>query len=94
MWEVLQRNKIRALPNTAGCFTATDAVRTARLGREALETSWVKLEVIADEQTLLPDPVELLDAAELLVDEGFTVRRTPTTTLCWHVVWSRSAVPR
>src|SRR5699024_8000290 len=73
VWEVLQRNKIRALPNTAGCFTATDAVRTARLGREALETSWVKLEVIADEHTLLPDPVELLDAAELLVDEGFTV---------------------
>ena len=55
------------LPNTAGCYTAADAVRTAELAREALGTSWVKLEVIADERTLLPDPVELLDAAELLV---------------------------
>ncbi|MBE2999094.1 thiazole synthase [Nocardiopsis sp. HNM0947] len=73
VWDVLRRNKIRPLPNTAGCFTAQDAVRTARLGREALETDWVKLEVVADERTLLPDPVELLEAAELLVDDGFTV---------------------
>ncbi|GAA1004586.1 MULTISPECIES: thiazole synthase [Nocardiopsis] len=73
VWDVLSRNRIRALPNTAGCFTAADAVRTARLGREALGTDWVKLEVVADEHTLLPDPVELLDAAEQLVDEGFTV---------------------
>ncbi|WDZ89275.1 thiazole synthase [Nocardiopsis sp. HUAS JQ3] len=73
VWDVLTRNSIRALPNTAGCFTAVDAVRTARLGREALETDWVKLEVVADEHTLLPDPVELLEAAEQLVDEGFTV---------------------
>jgi len=73
VWDVLTRNGIRALPNTAGCFTAADAVRTARLGREALGTDWVKLEVVADEHTLLPDPVELLDAAEQLVDEGFTV---------------------
>ncbi|MFV2196173.1 thiazole synthase [Nocardiopsis sp. LOL_012] len=73
VWDVLERNKIRPLPNTAGCFTAADAVRTARLGREALGTDWVKLEVVADEHTLLPDPVELLEAAELLVDEGFTV---------------------
>ncbi|MEU2948692.1 thiazole synthase [Nocardiopsis alba] len=73
VWEVLERNAIRPLPNTAGCFTAVEAVRTARLGREALETDWVKLEVVADEHTLLPDPVELLDAAETLVDEGFTV---------------------
>ncbi|OLT30132.1 thiazole synthase [Nocardiopsis sp. CNR-923] len=73
VWDVLTRNKIRPLPNTAGCFTAADAVRTARLGREALGTDWVKLEVVADEHTLLPDPVELLDAAERLVDEGFTV---------------------
>ena len=70
---VLDRNGIRALPNTAGCYTARDAVRTAQLGREALETDWVKLEVIADERTLLPDPVELLDAAEQLVDDGFVV---------------------
>lgn len=73
VWDVLHRNGIRPLPNTAGCFTAGDALRTARLAREALETDWIKLEVVADERTLLPDPVELLDAAERLVDEGFTV---------------------
>ncbi|MCD0481659.1 thiazole synthase [Streptacidiphilus sp. ASG 303] len=71
--EVLARNSIRVLPNTAGCFTAGEAVLTARLAREALGTDWVKLEVVADEHTLLPDPVELLDAAETLVDDGFTV---------------------
>ncbi len=70
---VLERLGIRVLPNTAGCFTAGEAVLTARLAREALGTDWVKLEVIADERTLLPDPVELLDAAETLVDDGFTV---------------------
>ncbi|MFF4605461.1 thiazole synthase [Streptomyces sp. NPDC001339] len=70
---VLERHKIQVLPNTAGCFTAGEAVLTARLAREALGTDWVKLEVVADEHTLLPDPVELLDAAETLVDDGFTV---------------------
>ncbi|WJV49296.1 thiazole synthase [Streptomyces flavofungini] len=70
---VLDRLGIRVLPNTAGCFTAGEAVLTARLAREALGTDLVKLEVIADERTLLPDPVELLDAAEVLVDDGFTV---------------------
>ncbi|WP_265736769.1 thiazole synthase [Actinacidiphila yeochonensis] len=70
---VLARHGIRVLPNTAGCFTAGEAVLTARLAREALGTDWVKLEVVADERTLLPDPVELLDAAETLVDDGFTV---------------------
>ncbi|OON77650.1 thiazole synthase [Streptomyces tsukubensis] len=70
---VLDRLGIRVLPNTAGCFTAGEAVLTARLAREALSTDLVKLEVIADERTLLPDPVELLDAAEILVDDGFTV---------------------
>ncbi|MEW2549450.1 thiazole synthase [Streptomyces sp. NPDC047002] len=70
---VLDRLGIRALPNTAGCFTAGEAVLTARLAREALGTDWVKLEVVADERTLLPDPVEVLDAAETLVDDGFTV---------------------
>src|SRR5919112_1893393 len=64
---------VDVLPNTAGCFTARDAVRTARLAREALETDWVKLEVIGDERTLLPDAVELLRAAEQLVDDGFVV---------------------
>ncbi|WP_042386027.1 thiazole synthase [Streptacidiphilus melanogenes] len=71
--EVLQRCGIGVLPNTAGCFTAGEAVLTARLSREALGTNWVKLEVIADERTLLPDPIELLDAAETLVDDGFVV---------------------
>lgn len=71
--DVLRRTGVRVLPNTAGCFTAAEAVLTARLAREALDTNWVKLEVIADERTLLPDPVELLDAAETLVDDGFVV---------------------
>lgn len=71
--DVLRRHDIRVLPNTAGCFTAAEALLTARLAREALETNWVKLEVVADERTLLPDPVELLDAAEQLVDDGFVV---------------------
>ena len=71
--DVLRRHDIRVLPNTAGCFTAGEAILTARLAREALGTSWVKLEVVADEHTLLPDPVELLDAAERLVADGFTV---------------------
>lgn len=71
--DVLRRRGIRPLPNTAGCYTAQEAVLTARLAREALDTDWVKLEVIADEHTLLPDPVELLDAAEQLVADGFTV---------------------
>src|SRR5262245_64562560 len=73
LFDLLRRTGIRPLPNTAGCFTAHDAVRTAQLGREALETDWVKLEVVADERTLLPDPVELLAAAEQLVGLGFTV---------------------
>jgi thiazole synthase len=76
--DLLERLKIAPLPNTAGCRSAAEAVLTARLAREALETDWVKLEVIADERTLLPDAVELLDAAERLVDEGFTV--LPYTT--------------
>jgi thiazole synthase len=70
---LLAERGVRVLPNTAGCDTATEAVRTAELAREALGTGWVKLEVIADERTLLPDPVELLDAAEMLVARGFTV---------------------
>ncbi|HSR82646.1 MAG TPA: thiazole synthase [Streptosporangiaceae bacterium] len=71
--DLLKDLGIRVLPNTAGCFTAAEAVRTARLAREALGTAWVKLEVIADERTLLPDPLELLTAAEQLVGDGFTV---------------------
>lgn len=71
--DVVQRAGVRVLPNTAGCFTARDAVMTARLAREALQTRWIKLEVIADERTLLPEPIELVDAAEQLVDDGFVV---------------------
>ncbi len=71
--EVLEAAGLEVLPNTAGCFTAREAVTTARLAREALGTSWVKLEVIGDDRTLLPDPSELLEAAETLVGEGFTV---------------------
>ena len=70
---VLDRAGVHVLPNTAGCFTARDAVLTAKLAREAFETDWVKLEVIGDERTLLPDAPELLVAAEELVDDGFTV---------------------
>jgi thiazole synthase len=71
--DILDRHRIAVLPNTAGCYTSADAVLVAQLAREALETNWVKLEVIADEVTLLPDPVELLDAAERLVGDGFVV---------------------
>ncbi|HLU27535.1 MAG TPA: thiazole synthase [Glycomyces sp.] len=71
--DVIERCGVGVLPNTAGCRTAEQAVRTARLAREAFSTDWVKLEVIGDEDSLLPDPVELLDAAETLVGEGFTV---------------------
>jgi thiazole synthase len=71
--DVLRRLDCRLLPNTAGCFTARDAVRTAKLAREAFATSWIKLEVIGDDRTLLPDAVELRDGAEALVDDGFVV---------------------
>jgi len=71
--EVLEEAGVFALPNTAGCFTARDAVTTARLAREALATDWVKLEVIGDDRTLLPEPADLLEAAETLVADGFTV---------------------
>jgi thiazole synthase len=65
--------KYLILPNTAGCYTAREAVLTAKLAREALGINWVKLEVIGDEETLYPDSAQLLDAAKQLVDEGFTV---------------------
>ncbi len=71
--DVLDRAGVKLLPNTAGCFTARDAVLTAKLAREAFETDWVKLEVVGDERTLLPDAPALLEAAEELVDEGFVV---------------------
>jgi thiazole synthase len=76
--EVLDDPGVQVLPNTAGCFTARDAVITAQLAREAFQTDWIKLEVIGDGRTLLPDAVELLAAAEELVDDGFVV--LPYTT--------------
>ncbi|MDX6718716.1 MAG: thiazole synthase [Solirubrobacteraceae bacterium] len=71
--DVIVSKGVDVLPNTAGCFTARDAVLTAQLAREALRTDWIKLEVIGDERTLLPDAPELLAAAEQLVDDGFVV---------------------
>ncbi|QTJ69687.1 thiazole synthase [Rhodococcus sp. ZPP] len=76
--DLLRRLDIAPLPNTAGCRGAAEAVLTAQLAREALETDWVKLEVIADERTLMPDAIELVSAAEQLVDDGFVV--LPYTT--------------
>ena len=71
--ESLRRADRFLLPNTAGCYTAHDAVLTARMARDAFETDWVKLEVIGDDRTLFPDPTELLAAAETLVGDGFVV---------------------
>jgi thiazole synthase len=76
--DVLDAAGVEVLPNTAGCYTARDAIITARLAREAFSTDWVKLEVIGDDRTLLPDAVELVAAAEVLVDDGFVV--LPYTT--------------
>jgi len=73
IWGLLDRLGIRALPNTAGCFSVREAVLTAHLAREACGTDWVKLEVVADDVTLLPDPVGLVEAAERLVRDGFVV---------------------
>lgn len=71
--DFLDREKYTLLPNTAGCFNADDAVRVARLGRELLELDWIKLEVLADKKTLLPDPLGTLQTTQTLVKEGFTV---------------------
>jgi thiazole synthase len=71
--DVCDRTGVAVLPNTAGCHTAREAVLTAEAARDAFETDWVKLEVVADDRMLLPDPLELLEAAETLVDRGFTV---------------------
>lgn len=69
----LEEKNLFLLPNTAGCYTAKDAVLTAKLAREALNTNWIKLEVIGDDETLFPDTVELLKAAEQLLNDGFVV---------------------
>src|SRR5260370_19908353 len=64
---------LKLLPNTAGCYSADEAVRTARLAREALSTEWIKLEVIGDQTTLFPDNEQTLEASRILVKEGFIV---------------------
>lgn len=71
--DVIDRLGLFLLPNTAGCYTAREAVRTAQLAREAFSTDWIKLEVIGDDRTLHPDAVELVAAAEALVADGFVV---------------------
>jgi thiazole synthase len=71
--DYIDREKIFILPNTAGCYTADEAIRTARLGREVGLSNWVKLEVIGDERTLFPDNIALLEATRVLVKEGFVV---------------------
>jgi len=71
--DYIDRTKLFILPNTAGCYTADDAIRTARLGREVGLSHWVKLEVIGDEKTLFPDNAGLLEATRVLVKEGFVV---------------------
>src|SRR5438128_7765646 len=71
--DFIDRSKLFILPNTAACYTAEDAIRTARLAREVGLSNWVKLEVIGDEQTLFPDNAGLLEATRVLVKEGFVV---------------------
>jgi thiazole synthase len=71
--DYIDTSRIVLLPNTAGCYTADEAIRTARLGREAGLSNWVKLEVIGDERTLFPDNAALLEATRVLVNEGFVV---------------------
>src|SRR5271154_2216785 len=73
MLDYIDREKMFILPNTAGCYTADEAIRTARLGREVGLSNWVKLEVIGDEKTLFPDNAGLLEATRVLVKEGFVV---------------------
>jgi thiazole synthase len=76
--DYIDRSKMFILPNTAGCYSADEAIRAARLGREVGLSEWVKLEVIGDEQTLFPDTEELVKATRVLVNEGFIV--LPYTT--------------
>ncbi|MAI80304.1 MAG: thiazole synthase [Deltaproteobacteria bacterium] len=71
--DVVSPERFTILPNTAGCYTAEEAITTARLGRELLDTNLIKLEVIGDERTLFPDVAATLEAAKILIDEGFTV---------------------
>jgi len=72
-WELLKNTNSHILPNTAGCYSAKEALNTAKMAREIFETNWIKLEVIGDDYTLLPNPLELIKATELLQDEGFDI---------------------
>ncbi|MDO5529448.1 MAG: thiazole synthase [Paracoccus sp. (in: a-proteobacteria)] len=72
-WDLIKALGVRVLPNTAGCFSAREAITTARMARELFETDWIKLEVIGDADTLQPDPFGLIEAAETLCAEGFKV---------------------
>ena len=81
LMDYIDRSKIFLLPNTAACYTADDAIRTARLGREVGLSNWVKLEVIGDEKTLFPDNAGLLEATRVLAKEGFVVLAYTTDDL-------------
>ncbi|SMP61846.1 thiazole-phosphate synthase [Neorhodopirellula lusitana] len=101
--DFIDSERYTLLPNTAGCYTATDAVRAAKLGREILRTlgnpgaDWVKLEVLGDSKTLLPDPVETVKACEQLVEAGFSVlcytSDCPVTALRLKKVGAASVMP-
>ena len=72
-WNIIKGFNIPILPNTAGCYSADEAVTTAEMAREVFETNWIKLEVIGDDYTLQPDPYALLDATQTLIEKGFEV---------------------
>jgi thiazole synthase len=72
-WSLIEALKVRVLPNTAGCRTVKEAVNTAKLARDLFGTHWIKLEVIGDEDTLQPDPIALVEAAQILIRDGFAV---------------------
>src|SRR5262245_60819815 len=75
--DYIDTSRMFILPNTAGCYSADEAIRTARLGREAGLSEWVKLEVIGDERTLFPDNEQLIEATRILAKEGFIVLPSP-----------------
>jgi len=72
-WDLLRETQCHILPNTAGCFTAKEAITTAKMARELFNTNWIKLEVMGDEYTLQPNPIELIKATETLIKDGFEV---------------------
>ncbi len=72
-WDLLRQSNCHLLPNTAGCFSASDAITTAKMSQELFNTNWIKLEVIGDDYTLAPNPFELIKATETLIKEGFVV---------------------